>query len=290
MENKQPNLLVIDGMALLFRAFYATAVTNQFMYNEKGMPTNGVQGMMRHIFAAVRQNNPTHTVICWDMGSKTFRNELFDGYKAGRKAPPEEMIPQFDLAKEVADAFGFMNLGVAGFEADDCIGTITSKLTPDLSTTVLSGDKDLLQLIDVQNDVWIMQKGYGNYKRYDEATFFAEMGVTPRQFIDVKALMGDTSDGYPGVRGIGEKTALKLIQEFESIEGVLENIELLKPGQQKKILEDQEMLALSRKLARIHTDMPLELDYDRMLYRDAASIAGDIIHAYGLRTLERDFF
>lgn len=234
MENKQPNLLVIDGMALLFRAFYATAVTNQFMYNEKGMPTNGVQGMMRHIFAAVRQNNPTHTVICWDMGSKTFRNELFDGYKAGRKAPPEEMIPQFDLAKEVADAFGFMNLGVAGFEADDCIGTITSKLTPDLSTTVLSGDKDLLQLIDVQNDVWIMQKGYGNYKRYDEATFFAEMGVTPRQFIDVKALMGDTSDGYPGVRGIGEKTALKLIQEFESIEGVLANIEMLKPGQQKK--------------------------------------------------------
>lgn len=290
MENKQPNLLVIDGMALLFRAFYATAVTNQFMYNEKGMPTNGVQGMMRHIFAAVRQNNPTHTVICWDMGSKTFRNELFDGYKAGRKAPPEEMIPQFDLAKEVADAFGFMNLGVAGFEADDCIGTITSKLTPDLSTTVLSGDKDLLQLIDVQNDVWIMQKGYGNYKRYDEATFFAEMGVTPRQFIDVKALMGDTSDGYPGVRGIGEKTALKLIQEFESIEGVLANIEMLKPGQQKKILEDQEMLALSRKLARIHTDVPLELDYDRMLYRDAASIAGDIIHAYGLRTLERDFF
>lgn len=290
MENKQPNLLVIDGMALLFRAFYATAVTNQFMYNEKGMPTNGVQGMMRHIFAAVRQNNPTHTIICWDMGSKTFRNELFDGYKAGRKAPPEEMIPQFDLAKEVAAAFGFMNLGVAGFEADDCIGTITAKLTPDLRTTVLSGDKDLLQLIDVQNDVWIMQKGYGNYKRYDEATFFAEMGVTPLQFIDVKALMGDTSDGYPGVRGIGEKTALKLIQEFESIEGVLENIEALKPGQQKKILEDQEMLALSRKLARIHTDVPLELDYDRMLYRDAASIAGDIIHTYGLRTLERDFF
>ncbi|WP_167628293.1 5'-3' exonuclease [Listeria valentina] len=290
MENKQPNLLVIDGMALLFRAFYATAVTNQFMYNEKGIPTNGVQGMMRHIFAAVRQNNPTHTIICWDMGSKTFRNELFDGYKAGRKAPPEEMIPQFDLAKEVAAAFGFMNLGVAGFEADDCIGTITAKLTPDLRTTVLSGDKDLLQLIDVQNDVWIMQKGYGNYKRYDEATFFAEMGVTPHQFIDVKALMGDTSDGYPGVRGIGEKTALKLIQEFESIEGVLENIEALKPGQQKKILEDQEMLALSRKLARIHTDVPLELDYDRMLYRDAASIAGDIIHTYGLRTLERDFF
>ncbi|MHC5251973.1 5'-3' exonuclease [Listeria kieliensis] len=290
MENKQPNLLVIDGMALLFRAFYATAVTNQFMYNEKGVPTNGVQGMMRHIFAAVRQNNPTHTIICWDMGSKTFRNELFDGYKAGRKAPPEEMIPQFDLAKEVAEAFGFMNLGVAGFEADDCIGTITAKLTPDLRTTVLSGDKDLLQLIDVQNDVWIMQKGYGNYKRYDEATFFAEMGVTPLQFIDVKALMGDTSDGYPGVRGIGEKTALKLIQEFESIEGVLENIEALKPGQQKKILEDQEMLALSRKLARIHTDVPLELDYDRMLYRDAASIAGDIIHTYGLRTLERDFF
>ncbi|EUJ32977.1 5'-3' exonuclease [Listeria floridensis FSL S10-1187] len=289
MKNNQPGLLVIDGMALLFRAFYATAVSNQFMYNEKGLPTNGVQGMMRHIFAAIRQNEPSHAVICWDMGAKTFRNELFDGYKAGRKAPPEEMIPQFDLAKEVAGAFGFVNIGVPGYEADDCIGTITMKLTGDLATTVLSGDKDLLQLIEPRNDVWIMQKGYGNYKRYDEATFFAEMGITPAQFVDVKALMGDPSDGYPGVRGIGEKTALKLIQEFDSIEGIMTHLEELKPGQQKKIQEDAEMLALSRKLAKIHTDVPLSLDFDQMLYREMGSETADVIHHYGLRTLERDF-
>lgn len=234
MTENRENLLVVDGMALLFRAFYATAVSKQFMFNQHGIPTNGVQGFMRHMFAAIRQSNPTHTLICWDMGSQTFRNELYDGYKAGRTAPPEEMIPQFDLAKEVAAGFGFVNLGVPGFEADDCIGTITVQASNTIATTVLSGDKDLLQLIAPTNDVWIMQKGYGNYKRYDEATFFEEMGISPRQFIDVKALMGDTSDGYPGVRGIGEKTAIKLIQEFESIEGVLNNLDKLKPAQQTK--------------------------------------------------------
>ncbi|WP_088808592.1 MULTISPECIES: 5'-3' exonuclease [Listeria] len=288
METKQPNLLVVDGMALLFRAFYATAVSKQFMYNEAGLPTNGVQGMLRHIFAAMRQSQPTHAVICWDMGAQTFRNELFDGYKAGRTAPPDEMIPQFDLAKEVAEAFGFVNIGVPGFEADDCIGTITTKLTSDLNTTVLSGDKDLLQLIHSKNDVWIMQKGYGNYKRYDEATFYEEMGITPTQFVDVKALMGDTSDGYPGVRGIGEKTALKLIQEFESVDGVLANLDKLKPAQQQKIAEDKEMLFLSQKLAAIHTDVPLEIDYDRCLFRGFSKEMNDAVLHYGLKTVERD--
>ncbi|HAC4845463.1 TPA_asm: 5'-3' exonuclease [Listeria monocytogenes] len=288
MTENRENLLVVDGMALLFRAFYATAVSKQFMFNQHGIPTNGVQGFMRHMFAAIRQSNPTHTLICWDMGSQTFRNELYDGYKAGRTAPPEEMIPQFDLAKEVAAGFGFVNLGVPGFEADDCIGTITVQASNTIATTVLSGDKDLLQLIAPTNDVWIMQKGYGNYNRYDEATFFEEMGISPRQFIDVKALMGDTSDGYPGVRGIGEKTAIKLIQEFESIEGVLNNLDKLKPAQQTKIQEDLAMLELSQKLARIHTEVPLEIDLPSLKYDGFREDAFAVVEKYGLKTLTRD--
>ncbi|WP_420843743.1 5'-3' exonuclease [Listeria costaricensis] len=287
MEQKE-NLLIVDGMALLFRSFYATSVTKQFMYNADGMPTNAVQGMLRHLLAAIRQAEPTHTLIAWDMGAKTFRNELFDGYKANRTAPPEEMIPQFDLAKEVTARFGFQNIGVPGYEADDCIGTISKHAADFLPTTVLSGDKDLLQLISGTNHVWIMQKGYGNYKRYDEAVFFAEMGITPLQFIDVKALMGDTSDGYPGVRGIGEKTALKLIQDYGSIEGVLAHLELLKPGVQKKIQEDLVMLELSQKLAAIHTSVPLEVNYDQCLYRGITSDSVDVVREYGLKTVERD--
>ncbi|MBC2242542.1 5'-3' exonuclease [Listeria booriae] len=289
MENKQGNLLVVDGMALLFRAFFATAVSKQFMVNQHGVPTNGVQGFMKHLFTAIGQNDPSHTLICWDMGSKTFRNELYSGYKAERKAPPEELIPQFDLAKEVAESFGFINVGVPGFEADDCIGTVTVQMAgTGIETTVLSGDKDLLQLVAPTNEVWILQKGYGNYKQYNEAVFAEEWGITPQQFIDVKALMGDTSDGYPGVRGIGEKTALKLIQEYETIDGILANVDQLKPGQQTKIKEDLEMLRLSRQLAEIHTNVPLAFDIERCLYNGLVPEATDIVDQYGLKTLRRD--
>ncbi|MBC6314875.1 5'-3' exonuclease [Listeria grandensis] len=289
MTNQKENLLVVDGMALLFRAFFATAVSKQFMVNQHGVPTNGVQGFMKHLFAAIEQNNPTHTLICWDMGSKTFRNELYNGYKADRKAPPEEMRPQFDLAKEVAASFGFVNVGVPGFEADDCIGTVTVQMAnTGISTTVLSGDKDLLQLVAPTNDVWILQKGYGNYKQYNELVFAEEWGITPTQFIDVKALMGDTSDGYPGVRGIGEKTALKLIQEFETIDGILAHIDQLKPGQQTKLKEDLEMLRLSRQLAEIHTSVPLEFDIGACVYQGINEDAIDVVERYGLKTLRRD--
>lgn len=223
------------------------------------------------------------------MGSKTFRNELYSGYKAERKAPPEELIPQFDLAKEVAEAFGFVNIGVPGFEADDCIGTVTVQMVgTGIDTTVLSGDKDLLQLVSPTNEVWILQKGYGNYKQYNEAVFAEEWGITPRQFVDVKALMGDTSDGYPGVRGIGEKTALKLIQEYETIDGILANIDQLKPGQQTKIKEDLEMLRLSKQLAEIHTNVPLVFDMERCLYNGLVPEAAEIVNQYGLKTLRRD--
>ncbi|GEB76135.1 5'-3' exonuclease [Sporolactobacillus inulinus] len=256
---QQSRLLLVDGMALLFRAFYATAPTGQFMFNTQGIPTNGVQGFLRHLLLAIENRKPTHIAVCWDMGSKTFRHQLFDAYKANRPAPPAEMIPQFDLAKEMVDAFGIPNVGLVGYEADDCIGTLAKRLHHDVHVSIVTGDRDLLQLLDRDIHVDLLQKGYGNYRSYTESIFFEHYGVTPRQYVDVKALMGDASDGYPGVHGIGEKTAFKLMKQFGSIDRLLSHLELLPNGQRKKISTDLSMLHLSKRLAEINCQVPLTL-------------------------------
>ncbi|UOE54142.1 5'-3' exonuclease [Bacillus sp. CMF12] len=262
MNEKKPSLLLVDGMALLFRAYFATAMSGQFMINSKGMPTNGVYGFVKHFLTAVSSFNPTHVAVCWDMGSKTFRTEMFDAYKANRPEAPIELVPQFDLVKEVVEAFDVPNIGLEGYEADDCIGTIARKASEEAEVLILTGDQDILQLLDDNISVILLQKGYGNYLVHTTETFYEEKGITPKQMIDLKAFMGDTSDNYPGVKGIGEKTALKLLQQFEHIEGVLENLEQLTKGQRTKIEQDLEMLHLSRQLAEIKCDVPVECPLD----------------------------
>lgn len=262
MNEKKPSLLLVDGMALLFRAYFATAMSGQFMINSKGIPTNGVYGFVKHFLTAVSSFSPTHVAVCWDMGSKTFRTEMFDAYKANRPEAPIELVPQFDLVKEVVEAFDVPNIGLEGYEADDCIGTIARKASQEAEVLILTGDQDILQLLDDNISVILLQKGYGNYLVHTTETFYEEKGITPRQMIDLKAFMGDTSDNYPGVKGIGEKTALKLLQQFEHIEGVLENLEQLTKGQRAKIEQDLEMLHLSRQLAEIKCDVPVECPLD----------------------------
>ncbi|MBX9972750.1 5'-3' exonuclease H3TH domain-containing protein [Cytobacillus firmus] len=262
MNEKKPSLLLVDGMALLFRAYFATAMSGQFMINSKGMPTNGVYGFVKHFLTAVSSFNPTHVAVCWDMGSKTFRTEMFDAYKANRPEAPIELVPQFDLVKDVVEAFDVPNIGLEGYEADDCIGTIARKVSQEAEVLILTGDQDILQLLDDNISVILLQKGYGNYLVHTTETFYEEKGITPKQMIDLKAFMGDTSDNYPGVKGIGEKTALKLLQQFEHIEGVLENLEQLTKGQRAKIEQDLEMLHLSRQLAEIKCDVPVECPLD----------------------------
>ncbi|MEK3853472.1 5'-3' exonuclease [Cytobacillus sp. FSL H8-0458] len=262
MNENRPSLLLVDGMALLFRAYFATAMSGQFMINSKGIPTNGVYGFVKHFLTAVSSFNPTHVAVCWDMGSKTFRTEMFGAYKANRPEAPIELVPQFDLVKEVVEAFDVPNIGLEGFEADDCIGTIAKKASQEAEVLILTGDQDMLQLLDDNISVILLQKGYGNYLVHTTETFYEEKGITPKQMIDLKAFMGDTSDNYPGVKGIGEKTALKLLQQFEHIEGVLENLEQLTKGQRAKIEQDLEMLHLSRQLAEIKCDVPVECPLD----------------------------
>lgn len=286
--NEKPKLMLVDGMALLFRAFYATAPSGQFMYNHEGIPTNGVQGFIRHLLLAIEKRKPTHVAVCWDTREKTFRHRLFDNYKINRAAPPVEMIPQFDLSKKMTEAFQIPNVDAAGYEADDCIGTLARKVQNQANVSVITGDRDLLQLLDRHIDVHILQKGYGHYHSFTAEAFAEQFGVTPRQFIDVKALMGDASDGYPGVRGIGEKTALKLIRKFGSVDAVLDHLELLQAGLKKKIVSDTEMLQLSRKLAEIDCSVPLTFNFKEALFRGIPDTFVEEVEHQGLKLVKYD--
>lgn len=272
MSNK---ILLIDGMALLFRHYYATSLHNQFMRNSSGTPTNGIQGFVRHVFTAINEISPSHVAVCWDMGKSTFRNDMFDGYKQNRPAPPDELIPQFDYVKEVSNQFGFVNIGVQNYEADDVIGTLAHQYSEDNQVYVITGDKDILQCINPNVEIWLTKKGFNIYNRYTLDRFQSEYGLTPLQLIDVKAFMGDSADGYPGVKGIGEKTAIKLIQSHGSVESVLDALNELTPGQQKKIEANMQNLKLSKSLAKIHTEVPLnthELLQDMKFGTDIAKI------------------
>ncbi|RIL36177.1 5'-3' exonuclease [Staphylococcus equorum] len=255
MSNK---ILLIDGMALLLRHFYATSLHKQFMRNSSGTPTNGIQGFVRHVFSAINDIQPTHVAVCWDMGKSTFRNDMFDGYKQNRPAPPEELIPQFDYVKEVSNQFGFVNIGVQNYEADDVIGTLAHQYSDENQVYVVTGDKDILQCINPNVEIWLTKKGFSIYNRYTLDRFQSEYGLNPLQLIDVKAFMGDSADGYPGVKGIGEKTAIKLIQNYGSVESVVDAINELTPGQQNKINNDMQNLKVSKSLAKIHTEVPLD--------------------------------
>lgn len=250
-------VMLVDGMALLFRAFYATSYGGYIRKTKAGLPTNAVYGFLQYFFDAVSTFEPSHVVCCWDMGKGTFRTEKYDGYKSNRIEAPLELIPQFDLVKEVVAELGVPNIGLAGYEADDCIGTLASCYGENSEVYILTGDHDMLQLIDENVKVVIMKKGRSNYKVYDLAELLEEKGLTPRQVIDLKGFMGDTSDNYPGVKGIGEKTALKLLTEYGTVEGVIENLHLLPKGVRTKIEADLDMLHLSRELAEIRCDVPV---------------------------------
>lgn len=292
MENKaarEYRSLIVDGMALLFRAYYATSVYGAIRKTKSGIPTNAIYGFVQYLFDAVERFEPTHLVCCWDMGSKTFRNELYEPYKANRSDPPEDLVPQFDLVKKVADALGIVNIGVPEFEADDCIGTLARRLSEWSDVVILTGDHDLLQLLSDRVSVAIMKKGRGHYQVYTPEDLLREKGLTPRQVIDLKGFVGDPSDNYPGVRGIGEKTALRLLQEFSSIDRVVENLDRLPSAVRKKIEADRDMLELSRLLATIKTDVPLDFEPNDCVWRGPAETAAGLFEELELGRLLNRF-
>ncbi len=265
-KNKQERLLLIDGMAILFRAYFATSFTGKIRKTSNGIPVNGVHGFVRYFMNAIETFEPTHVICCWDMGSTTFRTTQYDGYKANRPDAPEELKPQFELVKEVTASFNVPNVGISNYEADDCIGTLAARFKKKMHVIAVTGDHDLLQLVDDQVSIGIMKKGIGNYQVFTPQLLLEEKQLTAQQIIDVKGLMGDSSDNYPGVKGIGEKTAVKLIQEHGSIDSLLQNLEKVSASVRKKIEADIDMLMLSRQLATIHCEAPVVVELEHCLW------------------------
>lgn len=255
-------LLLVDGMAVLFRAYYASAQGGTIRRTTSGIPVNAVHGFFRYVFDALRTYEPTHLAVCWDLSSTTFRTARYAPYKANRGEPPEDLIPQFEIVKEALASLDIPNVGVQGYEADDCIGTMARMYADAMDVLVLTGDQDLLQLVSERVRVVLMKKGFGNYAVYDVETMRDEKGLQPLQVIDFKGLTGDSSDNYPGVRGIGEKTAVKLLHEFDTIDGILANLDRLPASVRSKIEADLDMLHLCRELAMIHCEVPLSCTLD----------------------------
>jgi len=260
------HILLVDGMALLFRGFYATAFRRNFMENTNGVPTNGIFQYMRYLFHAIHKFQPTHVISCWDLGKDTFRTELYESYKANREDPPKALVPQFSLVKKVMAAYQIPNVSLKNYEADDCIGTLAETYKNEHLVTILSGDQDFRQLVDKHVQLALMLRGQGNYQLYTNDNFYDLVGITPEQIIDKKALMGDSADNYPGVKGIGKKTALKFIKQYGSIDRLLESMDELTETMQKRLTDNLEILYLSKELATIKRQLPLKLPVEQALF------------------------
>ena len=248
-------VLVVDGNSILNRAFYGIRALS----TRDGQPTNAIYGLINIVSRHFETILPDYAVMAFDLKAPTFRHKMYDQYKAGRRPAPDELIAQFDLAKQCAKALGFHVLEMPGYEADDILGTIASYATgKGMDCYVVTGDRDALQLID--SHVHILLATNNDTIDYTEQVFFEKYGVMPSQFVDVKALMGDTSDHIPGVPGIGEKTALKLIADYNSLDGVYEALPEAKltPSVRSKLETGKDSAYLSQRLARICREVPLD--------------------------------
>jgi len=283
MKRLKKSILLVDGMALLFRGYYATAYSGNFMKTKDGVPTNGVHQFLRYFLDGIKTFQPSHVICCWDMGSKTFRTEIYESYKANRSEPPAELIPQFDLVKDVVDIFNIPNIGLVNYEADDIIGSIAERYRTEYDVTIQTGDFDMLQLIKSNVQVAIMKKGIGNYELFDNANFYEKRGLFPHQIVDFKGFTGDSADNYPGVKGIGEKTATKLLQTYGEAENIIENIDQLSKGVQTKLNENLEMFYLSRQLAEIKCDLAIDCPLERAVVDFDAEMIDEKIKNLGIR-------
>ena len=260
-------LILIDGNSLLFKAFYATSYTGNYMVNRNGIPTNGVYGFARMVEKII-STNPKYVIVAFDYGKKTFRNELLDTYKATRKETPQELVPQFALAREYLTAHNITWYEVEGYEGDDIIGTLVDfGEKNNLKVSVYTGDKDANQLISSQTTIYRTVKGVTELDIYNEQTLLDKYGLKSDQFRDFLGLMGDSSDNIPGIKGVGEKTALKLLHQYGTIEGLQEHQDEIKGKMGEKIRAGMEDALMSKKVATILRDIPIDVDLEKATYQ-----------------------
>ena len=258
-------VILVDGNNLLFRSYYATAYTGNIMRNSKGFPTNGLYGFVNMINKIIAEENPKYMMVAFDIG-KTFRHEKYKEYKDGRKETPDDLKMQFPIAKKILTAMGIKYLEKEGYEADDIIGTISKYCEEDdkYEALIVSSDKDLLQLISEETTVKLLKTK--DYIMMDKQTFIDTYGFEPIKMIDLKALMGDASDNIPGVKGIGEKGAIKLLCEYGSLDAIYENINGIKGALHDKLVSGKEDAYYSKDLVTIYREVPLDIKFDDLLY------------------------
>lgn len=255
-------VVLIDGNNLIFRSYYATAYRGEILTNSKGLPTNAVYAYIQMLLKIISEEKPSHIMVAFDKG-KTFRHESYDDYKGGRSETPKELKEQIPYAKKVTRAMGITVEEIENYEADDIIGTYSKNI--DEEVLVVSSDRDLLQLISPNVKMKLLKMK--DYVYYNEKSFYEDYGIKPIEIIDLKALMGDSSDNIKGVVGIGEKTALKLIKEYHTIDNLYKNIDDLKGKVKENLLNDKESAYKSLELATIYLDVPIEVNLEKIAYK-----------------------
>lgn len=283
MENK---LLLIDGNSLTYRAFFALPP----MTDAQGRNTNAAYGFTMMLLKLLEEEQPTHMLVAFDASSETFRHDVYQEYKGSREKTPSELREQFPIVRDICEALGIQMMELHRYEADDLIGTLARTMPTD-RTRIVTGDKDLLQLVTDKVEVLITKRGITDVQCMTEE-LFAETygGLKPIQMIDLKGLMGDKSDNIPGIPGIGEKTAVKLISAYGSVEGLYEHVEDLKGKQKEKVIANEELARLSKELATIKVDVPLETTLDDLQIRNVdTQVPYSLFQSLGFKSLTNRF-
>lgn len=281
MENK---LVIIDGSSLLYRAFYALPPLSK-----NGVYTNAVFGFLRMLLSIYRTLDPEYMAVSFDKSRETFRTKMYSGYKATRKPAPDELVPQFALIKEVLRVMGVAVYEPEGYEGDDVLGTLSRRYEDSLPVYIVTGDRDALQLSDEHVTVLLTRKGISQMDAMTPEAVMEKYQITPSQVIDMKALMGDASDNIPGVRGVGEKTALKLITRYKTLDGIYDHLDEIKGALHKKLEADKEAAYLSYDLATIRRDIPLESTLDEMKQPVHLDEMNALFRRLGMDTMVSEF-
>ena len=280
MENKSEKLMLIDGHSILNRAFYGVPD----LTNSEGLHTNAVYGFLNMMFKFLDEEHPTHLVVAFDLKEPTFRHKMFQAYKGTRKKMPEELHEQVPRMKKMLALMGIKTVELAGYEADDILGTLAKRGEKEgMEVRVITGDRDLLQLASEHIMIRIpkTKKGGTEVENYLANDVMDKYQVTPVEFIDVKALMGDTADNIPGVPSVGEKTATNLIVQYKSVENIYEHIdEITRKKLHETLVENKGLAILSKKLATINIDSPIELEF-------TDAVLGDVYTADALEFVKQ---
>lgn len=281
MANK---LVLIDGNSIIYRSFFALPLLN----NDKGVYTNAVYGFTTMLLRILEEEKPTHMLVAFDAGKTTFRHATYKEYKGGRQKTPPELSEQFPLLKEVLDAFQISHYELPNYEADDIIGTLSQEAKKEnWNVTVISGDKDLLQLVSDNVTVNLTKKGISDVESYTPAFLKEKMEITQEQIIDLKALMGDSSDNIPGVPGVGQKTATKLLKQFETLEKVYDHVDEVSGKKLKeKLVKHKEDAFMSKELVTINCSSPIDITLENIDYEGyEASKVSEIFKDLGFNSL-----